>query len=67
MMRKCTVKGKQGVFHRWADYSQPVPAGLTIGSAPAGEIRYPVAIIEMEDGTVIEAAPTAVVFVKEAD
>ncbi len=67
MTRKCKVKGAPGLFHRWADYSQPVPAGLTIGSAPAGEIRYPVAIVEMEDGTVIEAAPTAVVFVKEDD
>ena len=48
--RLCKVKDELGYFHCWEHYSEPVPAGLTIGSPPAGVISYVKGIVEFEDG-----------------
>ena len=40
--RLCKVKDELGYFHCWEHYSEPVPAGLTIGSPPVDptEIKF---------------------------
>ena len=48
-LRLCKVNNELGYFHCWEHYSKPVPAGLTIGSPPAGVISYVSGIVEFED------------------
>lgn len=66
-MRKCTVNfGKEksitGMFHQWCNFSKPVGAGLTIGSAPAGVISYTVGLVETDSGQMIEVDPIRITF-----
>lgn len=48
--RLCKVHSELGYFHCWEHYSKPVPAGLTIGSPPAGVISQVFGIVEFENG-----------------
>ena len=63
-LRLCKVKNELGYFHCWEHYSEPVPAGLTIGSPPAGIISYVSGIVEFEDG-VRHVDPTEIKFCDE--
>lgn len=49
-LRLCKVLGEFGYFHCWEHFSQPVPAGATIGSPPAGVVSYVIGIVEFENG-----------------
>lgn len=60
--RPCTVDGKKALFHRWYEFNDVVDAGLTIGSHPAGQLKFLYAIVEYEDGTIEEVAPPKVKF-----
>ena len=62
--RLCKVNHELGYFHCWEHYSNPVPAGLTIGSLPAGVISYVSGIVEFEDG-VRHVDPTEIKFCDE--
>ena len=62
--RLCKVDDKIGYFHCWEHFSKPVPAGLTIGSPPAGVISYVVGIVEFADG-VERVDPTEIKFCDE--
>ena len=62
--RLCKVKNELGYFHCWEYYSEPVPAGLTIGSPPAGVISYVSGIVEFEDD-IRRVDPTAIKFCDE--
>lgn len=62
--RLCQVKDELGYFHCWEHFSQPVPAGLTIGSPPAGVISYVSGIVEFADG-VERVDPTDIRFCDE--
>ncbi|MDD3029857.1 MAG: hypothetical protein PHS57_06230 [Alphaproteobacteria bacterium] len=64
-MRKCEANGKPALFHRWADVAYTVGDGIAIGSAPGGQVMYPVAIVEYEDGAVDQVNPVHVRFVAE--
>ena len=63
-LRLCKVKSELGYFHCWEHFSKPVPAGLTIGSPPAGVISYVVGIVEFEDD-IRRVDPTAIKFCDE--
>lgn len=63
-LRLCKVKDELGYFHCWEHYSEPVPAGLTIGSPPEGVISYVTGIVEFEDG-VRRIDPTEIEFCDE--
>ena len=63
-LRLCKVKDELGYFHCWEHYSNPVPAGLTIGSPPAGVISYVSGIVEFED-SVRHVDPTEIKFCDE--
>ena len=62
--RLCKVNNELGYFHCWEHYSNPVPAGLTIGSPTAGVISYVSGIVEFEDG-VRHVDPTEINFCDE--
>lgn len=62
--RLCKVNHELGYFHCWEHYSNPVPAGLTIGSTPAGIISYVSGIVEFDDG-VRRVDPTEIKFCDE--
>lgn len=65
-VRPCllTIKSEnqRAVFHGWDHFSQVVPASPMIGGPPAGQISYTLAIVELEDGTVLECSPEKVRF-----
>lgn len=63
-LRLCKVNNELGYFHCWEHYSNPVPAGLTIGSPPAGVISYVSGIVEFDDG-IRRVDPTAIKFCDE--
>ena len=49
--RKCFVGDKAAYFHgifQYATVSEPSPM---VGGHPGGQIAYPVAVVEMQDGT----------------
>ncbi len=66
-LRPCSVNEKQAFFHKWIDFSRPVEAGLSIGSAPAGIIAYTLGLVEYEDGQVDEVPPKAIKFLDRRD
>ena len=62
-LRPVIVDEKQkGRFHCWEQKSQPVAAGISVGSAPAGQLSYTLAIVELNDGSVIECFPYKIRF-----
>lgn len=61
-LRPCLFKDKKALFHRWDEVSQAVEAGIAIGSHPAGWLKYTLAIIELEDGKIVEVSPTLIKF-----
>lgn len=63
-LRLCKVNNELGYFHCWEHFSKPVPAGLTIGSPPAGVISYVSGIVEFDDG-IRRIDPTAIKFCDE--
>lgn len=63
-LRLCKVNNELGYFHCWEHFSKPVPAGLTIGSPPAGVISYVSGIVEFEDG-IRRVDPTEIKFCDE--
>ena len=63
-LRLCKVHGEVGYFHCWEHFSQPVPAGTTPGSPPAGVVSYVSGIVEFENG-VRRVDPVAIHFCDE--
>lgn len=63
--RPCFVKGKKALFHRWADRAQVVGESILKGGHPAGQLWEVFGIIEYEDGTINEAYPNEIRFIKE--
>lgn len=61
-LRPCLFKDKKALFHRWDEVSQAVEAGFAIGSHPAGWLKYTLAIIELEDGKIVEVSPELIKF-----
>lgn len=47
--RPCYVNGKKALFHRWEEIADVV---FLAGDNPTGQVKYTVAIVEFEDGTV---------------
>lgn len=58
-------KGSQklkALFHQLATIQRPVPGGLTIGSAPGGQLSTVYAVIELENGTIRYVDPYEITF-----
>ena len=56
----------KGLFHFWGFRSELYDASLMIGGHPGGQVSDTFAVVEYEDGTVHEVAPTCVRFVDNA-
>lgn len=63
-LRLCKVAEKLGYFHCWEQYSNVIAPGLTIGSAPGGQISNVFGIVEFPD-RVARIEPWAIKFVDE--
>lgn len=61
-MRPCKVNDKDAVFHQWSQRAYTVEESLIRGGRPAGQISYPVGIVEYENGTVEEVSPSSIKF-----
>ena len=61
-MRLCRARGSTAIFHRFSEMSQVIPPAIMIGGHPGGEIRYPIAVVEFEDGQVTEVMANDVLF-----
>lgn len=62
-LRPCFVKNKKALFHKWNEFSKPVPGGITTIDPPPGQITYTLGMVEYEDGTVEEVAPHHIRFI----
>lgn len=62
--RLCIVNGVFGYFQCWEFYADVVPASLTIGGAPGGQISRVYGIVEFSD-RVQRVDPSAIQFVDE--
>ena len=53
-MRSCevTIDGAtlKATFHMWAEYANVISGPLTKGDCQGGQVMYPVAVVEYEDG-----------------
>lgn len=52
----------KALFHQFITIQQPIEGGLTIGSAPAGQLSMVYALIELEDGTLRYVSPYEITF-----
>ena len=58
-------KGSQkfkALFHQFITIQKPIPGGLTIGSAPGGQLSTVYAVIELENGTIRYVDPYEITF-----
>lgn len=63
-LRPCIINGeKKGLFHRWEQYAEPIAAGRTVGSHPAGQVSYVFGIVEIEGGYVTRIHPSSIRFI----
>lgn len=48
--RECTVDGKRGYFHTWAQYSQIIPPSPMVGGHSGGVVAEVLGIVEFAGG-----------------
>lgn len=69
--RECMVKIKNewqhGWFHEWDHVAEIVNPSPLVGGHSGGLIQHTVAIVEMDDGFVIELYPNLVRFIDKAE
>lgn len=56
-------KEQKALFHKWVLEQQPIPAGLSIGSHPGGQLSQVLGLVELEDGSVQLVAPIKIRFI----
>lgn len=61
--RPCLADGKKALFHRWEDKSKIVEPSVMVGGHNGGVLKYTVAIVEYENGSVAEVFPNYIKFV----
>ena len=60
--RPCMVQGRKATFHRWADRAWVVGPSLLVGGDNGGQMWEVVAIVELDDGRVVEMPPKEITF-----
>jgi len=53
---------KRGYFHRWEDVSRVIEPSPMVGGHSGGVERMTLAIVELEDGTVVRVQPYQIKF-----
>lgn len=63
-MRECYLKcdNRKALFHGWSHNSYIVAPSLMVGGHNGGNVSYTTAIVEMENGEVMEVKPNEIVF-----
>lgn len=54
--RKCLVGDEKAYFHGIFQFADTVPPSPMVGGDPGGQIAYPVAVVEKQDGTLTTVA-----------
>jgi len=62
-VRPCLVKGKQALFHTWEQFANIIAPSLARGGQGGGQVAWVNGIVEYEDGTIEQVAPTDIKFV----
>lgn len=66
-LRPCYIinknKKKKALFHGWFNISDVVGASPMVGGHPGGTVSYPIGIVELEDGSVVEVEPINIKFI----
>ena len=60
--RPCIANGKNALFHCWSDRAEIIEPSPLVGGHDGGVMKWTVAIVEYEDGTVGEALPKNIKF-----
>ena len=55
MLRECVYNGQTAFFHGWFQVAYPLEPAPFKGGHPAGQVVFPVAILELTDGSVVRA------------
>ena len=61
-LRPCTVNGQKALFHKWEDCANVIEPSPMINGHQGGQIKETYAIVEMEDGRILEVKPIKVKF-----
>lgn len=61
--RPCIVGERKALFHRWTEFNNTVPGGITAIDPPPGQIKYTLGLIEYENGQVEEVKPYKIKFI----
>lgn len=64
-MRPCLVKGKKCLFHRWVERRWTVGASPLRGGHPGGLCAVTMALVEDENGQIMEVYPLEVRFIDD--
>lgn len=56
------VQGRKATFHRWADRAWVVGPSFLVGGDNGGQMWEVVAIVELDDGRVVEMPPKEITF-----
>lgn len=57
------IEKKKALFHGWFNISDVIGPSIAIGGHPGGTVSYPIGIVELEDGSVVEVQPANVIFI----
>lgn len=61
-LRKCLYNGKPAYFHGWFQVAYPIDPSPLKGGHPGGQVLYPVALLELEDGRMVRASEAEFIF-----
>jgi len=61
-MRLCKADGKNAIFHGFFQHAKPVPPSAMRGGDNGGQLMFPVAVVEFEDGKVTWMSVEYIVF-----
>lgn len=63
-LRKCIIDDTMyGKFHRWVERAEIIPSSAFIGGHNGGVVKDTFALVELEDGRVIERRPDRIRFI----
>lgn len=61
-LRKCLYNGEPAYFHGWFQVAYPIDPSPFKGGHTGGQMLYPVAILELDNGSLVRAAENEFTF-----
>ncbi len=62
MLRKCLYKDVPAYFHGFYQVAYPIEPSPIRGGTPGGQMAFPVAILELESGSIVRVTESDFVF-----